>query len=139
MNAHRQEVISLLNRRSGLPFSADYEVKVDWSDFIYLLDAAGHVAAVAKVREVMWYETEVTRLCVREDCQGKGWGKRLLLAAERHAREDSHPVLQLTITESNFGAKCLAYSCGFKLTTTFYNRFSGHRVGVWHKNIQEEA
>ena len=138
MNAHQNEVTNILNTRSGLGFSVDGEVYSDWSKFFYLCDSEGHVAAVAKFNEVSWYQVELTRLAVREDCEGKGWSKRIISAIEQEARLRGLHVIQATTRQDNFAAQCLLYSMGYRRVNEFFNRMTSHAIVVWQKVMKGE-
>jgi ribosomal protein S18 acetylase RimI-like enzyme len=67
----------------------------------------------------------VQAIAVRQSERGRGFGQRLLVAAERHARSLGATLLHLTTAQANVEAVALFLKCGFAIARRrrrFYGR-----------------
>lgn len=133
MNRHQAEqVASMLNEQNELTikYSADI-VLLDADNYLIHQDSNGNVVACAELREVQWYQYELSHVTVATAHKREGHGRTLLKEAEERARNNNASILQCTIRAGNVPSESLFSTYGFKSVCRFYNLSSKKTVAVW--------
>jgi GNAT superfamily N-acetyltransferase len=102
---------------------------------VYVCDAEGKVAAVARLEQAQWYACEVRSVAVRVELQGQGWGRRVLAEIESKALRRNAAVMTATIRTRNFASKCLFYGAGYRAVARFISPNSGLPIEMWVKTL----
>ncbi|WP_162126039.1 GNAT family N-acetyltransferase [Flavobacterium phycosphaerae] len=90
------QIAELLNNRNQLTVQYTEEKALANKDnYVYILDFE-KVIACAESKKVQWYQWEVSHVSVAKDFEGKGFGNKILLDAERKARAGNARILQCT-------------------------------------------
>jgi ribosomal protein S18 acetylase RimI-like enzyme len=132
-----EEIADLLNRQNQLTTRQTGAGILERSgQFLVELDNSGRVIAVVEVEAVQWYQAEIKHLSVEAGLQGRGHGRRMLLAAERRATESGARIAQCTIRDDNRASIELFLTSGYLHNVTFVNAQSGNRVMVLQKVLQ---
>lgn len=133
---HARQIADLINDRSGLTFRVYAEdVRRSNGSWVFITDPNDNVAACAHVETVNWYLGELSRVAVRKNLEGKGFGPEIMKRAEAAAKGMNLMVLMLTTRLDNFSAKCLFYRRKFRRTTRFFNPGTGHMLELWFKSL----
>lgn len=127
------EIVALLQERLGS--DAACAAAADHYSCVSVVADDHKVAAAARICQATWYATEVRNVAVRADLQGKGWGRKLLVAVERKALQRDCRVVMATVRESNFASKCLFYGAGYRCVARFLSNISDKPMGLWVKSI----
>jgi ribosomal protein S18 acetylase RimI-like enzyme len=136
-NSQAEQIADLLNRQNQLTKRQTGADILERSDqFLVELDDSGRVIAVVEVERVQWYQAEIRHLSVEAGLQGRGYGRRMLLAAERRAIELGVRIAQCTIRDDNTASIKLFLTSGYVHNVTFVNAQSGNRVMVLQKVLQ---
>lgn len=104
-------------------------------DCVWVCEESGRLAGAARLEQAQWYACEVRSVVVREDLQGKGWGRRLLAEAEHKATLRNVAVMTATIRTRNFASKCLFYSAGYRCVAKFLSPNTGKAIEMWVKTL----
>lgn len=80
---------------------------------------------------------EIVNLAVREDCQGRGIGKMLVLDAVRKAREQGAKTVEIGTGNSSLAQLGLYQKCGFRITGVDRDFFTKHyKEEIFENGIQ---
>ncbi|MNO16583.1 putative N-acetyltransferase YvbK [compost metagenome] len=77
---------------------------------------------------------EIINIAVREDCQGKGIGKRLVWNAIEKAKEERAKTIEIGTGNSSIGQLLLYQKCGFRITGMDRDFFIRHYDEEIYKN-----
>jgi len=127
------ELANLIQDRVG--HNAAWAARSDRHSCVYVCDDSGRIAAAARLEQAQWYACEIRSVVVREELQGKGWGRRVLAEAERKALQRGVAVATATILTKNFASKCLFYSAGWRCAARFISPSSGKPIEMWVKTL----
>ena len=135
-NRHAEQIAKLLNDRNQLTQEYTAGRVLHLADrFLYRLDDEGKVMGCVEVKRVQWYQFEILHLSVAKAFARTGKAAVLLADAERSAEDAGGRILQCTIREGNNASENFFAKHGYTKTTSFLNRASGNRVGVWQKVV----
>ncbi|RAP76129.1 GNAT family N-acetyltransferase [Paenibacillus montanisoli] len=69
---------------------------------------------------------EIMNIAVREDCQGRGYGRKLIEHAVRYCKEQGYRQLEIGTGNSSLGQLGLYQKCGFRVTGVERDYFVRH-------------
>lgn len=96
-------------------------------------EVGGRVVATGGIQSVGERIAEVRRMRVHPAYQGRGFGRRLLVALERWAAENGYDTLRLETHEALTVAQGLYESHGYRRTGT--ETVDGHRLFEYRKTL----
>jgi ribosomal protein S18 acetylase RimI-like enzyme len=80
---------------------------------------------------------EIANIAVREDCQGKGLGKKLVLSAIEKAKEQHVKTIEIGTGNSSVNQLVLYQKCGFRITGIDRDFFIRHyKDEIYENGIQ---
>jgi ribosomal protein S18 acetylase RimI-like enzyme len=130
------QIAALLNDRNQLVVAYDADrILAHGDNYLFRTDDAGAVIACLEVKQVQWYQFEVSHVTVAPEHEGRGLARTLVEDAEKAAVKKRAGVLQCTIRDDNARSKGLFQRCGFSQVSTFYYPVSGNNVTVWQKVV----
>lgn len=88
-----KQISELLNDRNQLVTKYTLEkVLASGDNYVYLLDS-GKVIACAESKKVQWYQWEISHVLVASVYEGKGYGRKILMDAEKKAKDGGAKIL----------------------------------------------
>jgi N-acetylglutamate synthase-like GNAT family acetyltransferase len=136
---HATQIANLLNAQNQLTIPYTAERILHTAQNYVLIMQADEVIACAEVTKVQWYQFELRHLTVADPQKRNGYGRALLLEAERRALAEGAKVLQSTIRVGNNASESLFADAGYKSTCKFFNEASGNMISVWQRPLAPEA
>lgn len=127
------EIAQLMRQRIGN--EAAWAAEGNRHSCVCVCDELGKVAGAARIEPTSWYAYEVRNVVVREELQGKGWGRRVLTEAEHRAHCCGAMVMTATVREDNFASRCLFYGAGYRTAARFISNISGKPVVMLAKTL----
>lgn len=127
-------IAALLNERNELTVQYTRQrILAEADNYRFLSSETDNVIACIEIKNMPWYQMEVSHLSVAEAHEGRGHAKSLLCEAEHVARAQNARILQCTIREDNTRSRKLFEGFGFQCVGRFFNERSGNNVGVFQK------
>ena len=129
------KIADLLNERNQLVIKYDKERVLDTaSNYVYIKEN-DEVIACAEYKKVKWYQSEISHISVSKLYEGKGYGRKILLKAEKKAKDERAKIIQCTIRVDNEKSLGLFKSNGYEVVNKFFYEKSGNWVFVLQKNV----
>ena len=129
-----EKIASLLNERNRLVIEYDKErILKTSSNYVYIKEK-DEIIACAESKKVQWYQSEISHVSVSKLHEGKGYGRKILLKAEKKAKDERAIIIQCTIRANNDKSLGLFKSNGYEVVNKFFYQNSGNWVSVLQKN-----
>ncbi|WP_281980774.1 GNAT family N-acetyltransferase [Tenacibaculum mesophilum] len=129
-----EKIAILLNERNQLVIEYDKEKVLSTSSNYVFIKENDEVIACAESKKVQWYQSEISHISVSKLHEGKGYGRKILLKAEKKAKDERAKIIQCTIRENNDRSLGLFKSNGYEIVNKFFYQNSGNWVFVLQKN-----
>lgn len=131
---HAEHIASLLNARNQLVVRYDADSILEAAaDYLYKISAGDGVVACIRLRQLQWYQFEISHLATAPSMEGKGLARELLALAEERASSLGGLLLQCSIRGGNRRSEELFSKNGYRQVSLFAHPDSGNNVGVWQK------
>ena len=127
-------ISSLINNRNQLSSEITPATILEQKQkYLYEFDDDGEIIVCLQLRKNIWYQYEIKYVSTAEKYQHQGYASSLIKEAEEKARKMGCRILQCAIREDNIKSIGLFKKMGFIQVSQFFNPYSEHNFGVWHK------
>lgn len=137
--------MNITELRQGDPYPMDLLLLADPSEELVLeyvqrgrcytaTAADGAVIGVYVLLPTRPGTVELVNVAVREDCHGRGYGKRLVLHAVGQARESGFKTIEIGTGSTGVAQLALYQKCGFRITGIDKDFFVRHYAEEIYEN-----
>jgi ribosomal protein S18 acetylase RimI-like enzyme len=138
--ATAKSISSLINNQNQLSSEiTPATILEEKHQYLYEFDDNGEIIVCLQLRKNIWYQYEIKYVSTSEKYQRQGYASSLIQKAEKEAGKMGCRILQCAIREDNVRSIGLFKKMGFFKVSQFFNPYSGHNFGVWHKVLEPWA